>query len=281
MSVAAKQLLGVFAIAVSLGMLALGIAVNTGEVAWQVRVMFSLIGVNSWVVAWQGWLWLRRYHDLDLISLQLNSPHLGRARALAQQHMQELFDAIARGQRDCLVLWEPREWASETPMGWFHVDGMEGQNLFAWHPNGTPVAAGPTVSDRLGDEGPYAVPLSGLTAVAHPVPARLPNLPTRNSMDVGLVPRRQGKVDRSSGDHEHAKDQEPPPTAKRFLIPIDQVWDFCVPLVPPQHGCHQRGNYHRLAQLQTLLDRGYRPRRFQRRAVEQSSSYEHWGFPPT
>jgi hypothetical protein len=290
MDTAARQLLGVFAILMSLVMLGLGIAVNTGNYAWQIRLMFSLIGLNSWVVAAQGWTWLRLYYDLDLIALTPSNPHLWRARSLAQQHLRELTEAVARGQRDCLVLWEPRDRVSEMPLGWLYVTGMEGDRLLAWHPAFLADDPDTGVRPQNLDPGPYAVPVTGPTALPGPTTVKDPGsavVPLAPASARGggarpwpAVPNQPNGRGTAEGTASVGSD-EPPPTVRRFFIPPDQVWDYCVPLVPPREGCYHRGNYTRLAQLQTLLDRGYRALPAQRRALQQNSSYEHWGFPPT
>lgn len=291
MDKAARQLLGGFAILMSLLMLGLGIAVNTGDYAWQIRLMFSLIGLNSWVIAAQGWAWLRLYYDLNLIDLTPSNPHLWRARSLAQQHVSELIEAVSRGQRDCLVLWEPRDRVSERPLNWLHVYGIEGDRLLAWHPALWVDDADPSVRPPSLDSGPFAVPATGPTVV----PAATSGQGKKVAM-VPMGPLRDGRAEsrfspatsnatrlpngqRSLGGPEPEESVEPPDSAQRFAIPLDQVWDFCVPVVPPQKGRQQRGNYSRLAQLQTLLDRGYRAQPSQRRQLQQNSSYEHWGFP--
>lgn len=293
MDKAARQLLGVFAILMSLLMLGLGIAVNTGNYAWQIRLMFSLIGLNSWVIAAQGWAWLRLYYDLNLINLTPSNPHLWRARSLAQQHLSELTEAVLRGQRDCLVLWEPNDRVSARPLNWLFVYGIEGNRLLAWHPALLVAEQDTTASPPNPDTGPYAAPATGPTAV----PAATSGQDSKAAI-VPLGPLREGRTatrfspatanatrlpngQRSLGGTEPADSAEPPPSAQRFVIPLEQVWDFCVPVVPPQKGGQQRGNYTRLAQLQTLLDRGYRAVPAQRRHLQQNSSYEHWEFPST
>lgn len=299
MDKAARQLLGVFAILMSLLMLGLGIAVNTGNYAWQIRLMFSLIGLNSWVIAAQGWAWLRLYYDMDLIALTPSNPNLWRARTLAQQHLSELTEAVARGQRDCMVLWEPRDRVSEMPLGWLFVYGIEGDRLLAWHPAFLVDELDTGARPLSLDSGPYAVPGTGPTAAPGPPSLMGPgSVSGQKSAFVPPAPTRGGRAEsrpghaaaslptlpngqQTSGGTNSTVSGEPPPTAKRFLIPTEQVWDYCVPLLPPQNGCHQRGNFSRLAQLQTLLDRGYRAQPAQRRALQQNSSYEHWGFPST
>lgn len=288
-----RQLLGVFAILMSLVMLGLGIAVNTGNYAWQIRLMFSLIGLNSWVIAAQGWTWLRLYYDLNLIDLTPSNPHLWRARSLAQQHVSELIEAVSRGQRDCLVLWEPSDRVSARPLNWLLVYGIAGNQLLAWHPAFLVADQDTTARPPNPDSGPYAAPATGPTVVpaatssqdskAAVVPMRpLPDRRTATRFEPATAnATRLPNGQRSLGVPEPVGSGEPPASAQRFVIPLDQVWDFCVPVVPPQKGCQQRGNYSRLAQLQTLLDRGYRAIPAQRRHLQQNSSYEHWEFPST